>query len=127
MSVYRVVAKQDESGNWIAHVPEIPGCHTFARSLWALKPRIREALSLWVDDSDDAELVLDVALPQKVVRAVARAQDAQDAAVRAAQGWKKAISRSVKELERAGYSRRDTADLLGLSHQRVQQIASEAR
>jgi predicted RNase H-like HicB family nuclease len=123
MSQYDVVVRQDESGHWIAHVPKVPGCHTFARSLWSLQPRIREALSLWVDDADDARLELDVALPEKVHRAVARAQKAQDRTSRAAREWREAISRSVKELEEAGFSRRDTADLLGLSHQRIQQIA----
>jgi predicted RNase H-like HicB family nuclease len=56
---YTVKIERDESGAWIARVPEVPGCHTYGRSLRQAKHRIREALSLWVDDADRAELHFD--------------------------------------------------------------------
>src|SRR5438105_8724101 len=37
---YRVVLERDESRAWIATVPELPGCHTYGRSLVEAKRRI---------------------------------------------------------------------------------------
>ncbi len=53
---YRVVIERDETGAWIARVPGLRGCHTYGRTLNEVRRRIREALSLWVDDAETAEL-----------------------------------------------------------------------
>jgi predicted RNase H-like HicB family nuclease len=58
-------------------VPEVPGCHTYGRSLRQARERIREALGLWVDDADRAELVPDIRLPRKAQAAVRRAKSAR--------------------------------------------------
>ena len=43
---FTVVIEQDEQGYLVASVPQLPGCHTQARSLDALRRRIREAIML---------------------------------------------------------------------------------
>jgi len=48
VKTYRVVLKPDESGQWIAGVPSVRGCHTYGRSFSEARSRIREALSLFV-------------------------------------------------------------------------------
>src|SRR5215204_7701437 len=63
---YRVVFERDGSGAWIARVPRVRGCHTYGRTLQQARRRIREALSLWVEDADSVELVEDVRLPASV-------------------------------------------------------------
>ena len=55
-TAYRVVFERDESGAWIVTVPSVRGCHTYGRSLHQTRTRIREALALWVDDAETAEL-----------------------------------------------------------------------
>jgi predicted RNase H-like HicB family nuclease len=43
---FNVVVERDEEGYYVASVPELPGCHTQARSLDKLMERIREAIAL---------------------------------------------------------------------------------
>ena len=44
-----VVIEQDEDGVYVATVPALRGCHTQARSLEELIPRIREAIELCLE------------------------------------------------------------------------------
>ncbi len=46
---YLVVIEQDEDGVYVATVPALKGCHTQARSLEELFPRIREAIELCLE------------------------------------------------------------------------------
>ncbi len=46
---FDVVIERDEEGYYVASVPQLPGCHTQARSLDDLIPRIREAIQLCLE------------------------------------------------------------------------------
>ena len=46
---FDVVIERDEEGFYFASVPELPGCHTQARSLETVLERIREAAELCLD------------------------------------------------------------------------------
>jgi predicted RNase H-like HicB family nuclease len=46
---FDVVIRQDEDGYYVATVPELPGCHTQAKSLDELMNRIEEAIRLYLD------------------------------------------------------------------------------
>ena len=46
--VITYIIEQDEDGFYVADVPELPGCHTQARSLDELEKRIREAVELYI-------------------------------------------------------------------------------
>jgi predicted RNase H-like HicB family nuclease len=46
---FSVVVERDEEGYYVASVPELPGCHTQARSLDKLMERIREAIALCME------------------------------------------------------------------------------
>jgi predicted RNase H-like HicB family nuclease len=43
---FSVIVERDEEGYYVASVPELPGCHTQARSLDKLIERVREAIAL---------------------------------------------------------------------------------
>jgi predicted RNase H-like HicB family nuclease len=43
---FDVVIERDAEGYYVASVPQIPGCHTQARSLDEVNERIREAIEL---------------------------------------------------------------------------------
>ncbi len=47
---YTVVVERDADGYYIASVPQLPGCHTQARSLDELMVRAKEAIALFADD-----------------------------------------------------------------------------
>jgi predicted RNase H-like HicB family nuclease len=46
---FDVVIKRDEEGYYIASVPQLPGCHTHAKSLDEVTSRIREAIELCLE------------------------------------------------------------------------------
>ena len=46
---FSVIVERDEAGYYVASVPELPGCHTQARSLDKLMERIREAAELCLE------------------------------------------------------------------------------
>jgi predicted RNase H-like HicB family nuclease len=43
---FTVIIERDEEGYFVAEVPELPGCHTQAKSLGVLKKRMKEAIAL---------------------------------------------------------------------------------
>jgi predicted RNase H-like HicB family nuclease len=50
MSVkFSVLVERDEDGYYIASVPELPGCHTQARTLDELTGRVKEAIELYLE------------------------------------------------------------------------------
>jgi len=46
---FNIIIEQDEDGYYIASVPELPGCHTQAKSLDKLNERIIEAIELYIE------------------------------------------------------------------------------
>jgi predicted RNase H-like HicB family nuclease len=132
---YRAEVERDEAGNWLATVPMLRGVHTHARTLANVRRYLQDAIALWLEverrdmgepdphfDRDEIVVELDVKLPARVrqatdtaVRRRARARDAEVEAAAATQD-------AARALVEAGLSRRDTAVLLGLSHQRIDQL-----
>lgn len=47
---FTVIIEEDEEGYFTADVPELRGCHTQAKSLDELMLRVREAISLCVEE-----------------------------------------------------------------------------
>lgn len=120
---YRVVIERDESGAWLASVPSVPGCHTYGRTLVQCRVRIAEALGLWVDDAEERGLRFAIRLPTDIRNELRRASTARLRSERARGEATRAVTRAARELtERLGLSLRDSAELLELSHQRVQQL-----
>lgn len=126
MKHYTVRYERDETGHWIATVPAVKGCHTYGRTIDQARRRIREALSLFVDDVDRATLVDDVRLPARIRTLARRARTQRERAqaeeAKAAAAVRAAARALTKDLR---LSVRDAGELLGLSHQRVHQLVDE--
>jgi predicted RNase H-like HicB family nuclease len=56
---FDVVIERDEEGYYVASVPQLPGCHTQARSLDEVTERIREAVQLCLEVEGAPEQVLE--------------------------------------------------------------------
>jgi predicted RNase H-like HicB family nuclease len=128
VKVYRVVVTR-EGDDWLATVPELPGAHTDARSLRTLDGYIREAIAVVEGLAADTEndLVLDYEFhtgDEMVDALVAEARQARHQAEAEQRRASELTMRALTQLvERSpSLSRRDTAALLGISHQRVQQL-----
>jgi len=46
---FTVIIEQDEEGFFVSEVPELPGCHTQAKSMDILLERTREAIALCLE------------------------------------------------------------------------------
>jgi len=46
---FAVVVERDEDGYYVASVPELPGCHTQAKTLDELTVRIKEAIEAYLE------------------------------------------------------------------------------
>jgi len=44
---FAVMVEKDENGYYVASVPELPGCHTQAKTLDELTKRIKEAIEAY--------------------------------------------------------------------------------
>lgn len=52
---FNVVIEKDIEGYLVASVPDLPGCHTQAKSLDKLLERIKEAIELCIEEHDLAD------------------------------------------------------------------------
>lgn len=119
---YVAVYERDSDGDaWNVRIEGEPGCHTYGRSLRQAQARIREALAVWLDREPE-DLAIEDRLPASVTAVATRVARARQAAEAAGEKAQKQTSEAVKRLTDLGLSRRDAADVLGLSHQRIQQL-----
>lgn len=138
-TTYVAEVERDESGNWIAGVPALRGVHTHARTLASLRGYLRDAIVLWLEvglmdagetdphvDRDSITVELQVKLPAQARRATDSARRQRERARGAEAEAATATRAAAQALVESGLSRRDAAELLGLSHQRVQQLLRSA-
>jgi predicted RNase H-like HicB family nuclease len=105
---------------------EEPRCHTFGRTLRAAQRNIREAAAAWYEvEPSRVEVDDDVLLPPPASRALGRSRALRDRERKAHEQARAATAAAVAALRAVGLSERDTGTLLGLSHQRVHQLAPE--
>ena len=63
---FDVVIERDSEGYFVASVPQMPGCHTQARSLDQVTDRIREAITLCLETEGGPEQELEFVGIQRV-------------------------------------------------------------
>lgn len=123
MKKYTARYERDAAGNWLAELVEEPRIHSWGRSLSSARTNIHEAAELWFETDD---LALEEQYPSWIARPLAKAIPARREAERAADEAARATVHAVRSLTDRGLSRRDVAEVLGLSYQRVQQLLAEA-
>ena len=123
---YRVEATR--SGSWWAlHAVGVEFGYSQARRLDQAESAIREALAIVLGVSEDSfDIDLHARLEDALQARVDEARAARAAAERAELAAREAQLAAVAELRESGLTTRDIGGLLGLSHQRVAQIAGAA-
>ena len=123
---YQVVITR-EDGMWLADVPELEGAHTFARSLPSLSKAVREVIVLAADLPEEA-------MPGLALDYVYRTGDPridQDAArvrqLRAQLADLETLTATSIRALTPELSVRDAGMLLGVSPQRVSQVAAKRK
>jgi predicted RNase H-like HicB family nuclease len=129
VKTYHVVYERDEIGWWVASVRELRRCHTQGRTVDEARRRIAEAMELFVDNARSAKIVDEVKLPTSAAKAIRAYTTLRKKADREDRRAAMAARRAVRLLRggRLKMSARDAARLLGVSHQRVHQLAQEER
>lgn len=116
-----VYERDPDDDAWNVHIKGVDGCQTYGRSLRQAHARIREALALWLDREPESLSIRDE-LPTTVASVADRVSRAREEAERAGSKAQHETAEAVRRLTDLGLSRRDAAELLGLSHQRIQQL-----
>jgi predicted RNase H-like HicB family nuclease len=119
---YVAIYERDrESDAWLVHVEGIDGCHTYGRTLRQAGERIEEALAVWLD-REPGEVALAHQWPEHISELASGVEKARRASADASRAASVATVSAARRLATMGLSRRDTAEILGISHQRVQQL-----
>lgn len=128
MSTYTAELRLDGKW-WSVWVSEI-GHATQGRTLAEADEMARDLIRLWVEedhgttlDPAEIELHLDIRLPDEVRDHLEQADNLRTQAQRTQQAAAEEQAEAVRTLRRAGVSLRDAGRALGLSHQRVGQLA----
>lgn len=120
-----------EGTAWVGTVPDLEGVHSWhPKSLAGLRQGLAEAIVLAEDLPDDAiaevaaRIDLDVDFGDRDVDAIAGvAAGKREVAARATREAEEATVEAVRKLTDIGLSNRDVGVVLGISHQRVAQLA----
>ena len=123
MKICSVTYRRDPNDDaWLAEIDGMPDVHTYGRTLEEAAVNAREAIAVTVDVSgSEVELEEHFAVSGVDVEELASLRD------RAQELHEIYLSRqraAALRLAEAGVSRRDSARMLGVSHQRVQQLVA---
>jgi hypothetical protein len=119
---YVAIYEQDPAIHaWRARIDSVPGCQAEAGSIPSVQARLREVLGGQLGEHP-ASVLIDHRMPPAIAAVAKRANRARREAERAVARAQQEVSSAARELAALGLSRRDSAALLGMSHQRVQQL-----
>ncbi len=123
MKKYTVDYALGDDGWWTASVREVRGAHTQGRSIAQTRRRIREALGLFVEDAEQAELIDHIRIDADTRSIIKKAAQARRVLEQHQRNVSRLSRTAVKKLT-ARMSVRDASEILGVSPQRVQQLTS---
>ena len=128
MKTYTAVCEPGERW-WAIEIPEVPrGAYTQARRLGDVEHMARDLLSLIFEVPEDSfRVVVKPQLGPELDELVRRARRTRARAEDAARASADANATAVTSLLALGLSMREAGQILGLSHQRVAQIAAAGK
>jgi predicted RNase H-like HicB family nuclease/DNA-binding CsgD family transcriptional regulator len=119
----------DDNGQWLVEVLSSPesepiGVYTHGRTLAKAEANAREALAVWfdVDDQDSFLLLPTINIEPRLISKAVEAKNRREALRKQEAEAAKLTAEAVADLAARGLSTRDIAYIVGISHQRVQQL-----
>lgn len=128
--VFTAVCERNRGSRWwVVTVPELPGVVTQARSLADARRLATDAIALWLERSPaSVDVVLHPRVAPSVDKAAAKATAARTVADAAHAEARERLREAVRVLvEDECLTVRDAAQILGISYQRVAQLAPRHR
>jgi len=123
------VVFEPDDGGWHVHVPSLQGCRSWGRSLTEARRNIREAISLYEEELDDAErYAQEVELEENIRLAIDAnallnlSRTAKELAEAQVARAKAVAILTAHKLADAQISLRDAGELLGLSPEGVRKL-----
>lgn len=110
-----------EDGYWVAVIPGLRGGATEARTIANLKVEVRDLVAGLLELDDDA-FEVELKFGEDFDSAVGQLVDAQERLAKAREEYEVAQRDAVRALAEKNISTRDSAQLIGVSHQRVSQL-----
>lgn len=126
MNSYKVLLSQ-EDGVWLIEAVDLQGVRSFGRTASSAVDNIREAIAAAedLDEWGDLDLVITVG-DEGTAAALDRFREARRHEESASAERHMAVKDAIAALRSEGMSYRDIGVVIGLSHQRVAQLDSEA-
>ncbi len=122
MTAYTATARKDGRW-WVIQCAEFPGAISQVRRLEQAADIHREAIAFVADvPIEDVEVTVTPVMPGAVQETINRGNDLRIAASEQARQASANLQSAARELHNSGWSMRDIAVVLHISHQRVQQI-----
>lgn len=123
---YKVMLSQ-EDGVWLIEAVELRGVRSFGRTVSDAARNIREAIAAAkdLDEWDEFDLVFAIEDEASSVT-LQEFQEAEWAEAKASAERDRALGAVIESLRTHGMSYRDIGTVIGLSHQRVAQLDTEA-
>ena len=123
MKKYTIDCVLGDDGWWTASARGVRGAQTQGRSIAQARRRVREALGLFVEDAAGAELIDHIRIDADTRSVIRKATEARRVLERQQKTVSQLSRTAVKKLT-SRMSVRDASEILGVSPQRVQQLAS---
>lgn len=119
--VYRATVRREDPW-WVAIVDGVGATET--RTIATLEDMVRDLIVVGrdLDDEKGFDLAWDYDLPKPAAEALQEYQRSREERAAAEERYEKAAARAAESLEKIHVSGRDAARIMGISHQRVQQI-----
>jgi predicted RNase H-like HicB family nuclease len=115
-----------EGSDWLVEDLDEPRIHSFGRTVSKARANIIDAAALWYDVHPEAVEVIPVFALADDLRRILEQLGAAKVEFSQVEDQVRALTAAaVGELLRLRVSMRDAAEILGLSHQRIQQIAAK--
>jgi len=116
-----------EGSDWLVEDFDEPRIHSFGRTVAKARANIVDAAALWYDiDHEAVEVVPIFAFGDDLPRILDQLSEARVEYSEVEDQVRALTDTAVAELLRRRVSMRDAAEILGLSHQRIQQIAAKS-